>query len=577
MNRSPKQPNVTRSSRFPFLRQLQKDDGYVLAMTGLLLVPLMIFTAFAVDVGAWYAQGSRLQRAADAAVLAGVVWMPATDTAIAVADKVLTDNGYGSLTHTYTFDTIINTMKIEISESAKQYFSKIVIPSEKLTRRATGQFNRPIPMGSPLATFGNQLSGYGASPACTDPAATVTGCPAPSSLPQFWSAIQGPYTPHQSGDPFATKCPADSAAHLACEGANINSTYRTSGYTYGIDVPAASIGATITVEIYDAIASGDTTQGGNATGDSVSSKGTSGYDLTDTTFRTQFEMFDSDNSNFTTSIDPTLALTDGSARTTSCTGSGYPTGKTAGRLMVNSTDAVTTYKNRWVKLCTFVAVRSGVFPLVVRTSGFGTPADSGGGYNAYSIRTTSTSSSKPTVYAIRDMSIWSPNANASSGGTVISRFYFANIDIAEKGKVMLLDLFDPGDGSCSSSCTGFTMQFRGPPSGTPASIPNDLGYAWPCTYNSVPSASAGGATLDKSSSTCTIPTKISGSSAGIYNNGWLRVRIPLPATAVGGVPAYACSGTDCWWTVKYNFSTGSPNDRTVWSAGVYGDPLHLTS
>ena len=61
-----------------------------------------------------------------------------------------------------------------------------------------------------------------------------------------------------------------------------------------------------------------------------------------------------------------------------------------------------------------------------------------------------------------------------------------------------------------------------------------------------------------------------GSSSGIYNNGWLRVQIDIPT-------GYTCSA-DCWWTVKYDFGTGSsPTDRTVWVVNVLGDPVHLTS
>ncbi|MBV9953087.1 MAG: hypothetical protein JO291_14135, partial [Acidimicrobiia bacterium] len=40
-------------------------------MTALLLIPLLAFAGLAVDVGSWYARGQQLQRAADAAALAG--------------------------------------------------------------------------------------------------------------------------------------------------------------------------------------------------------------------------------------------------------------------------------------------------------------------------------------------------------------------------------------------------------------------------------------------------------------------------------------------------------------------------
>ncbi len=550
-------------------RRLRRDDGYVLALSGLLIVPLIVFTAFAVDLGAWYAQGAKMQRAADAAALAGVVWLPDTSAAQTAARDSLQKNGFTTANSTigYSFDTTHNNMTVTVSKSATQYFSKVVLQSETLNRTATAQFNLPIPLGSPLNLFGNQLTG---APTCTDPIAACAG-----AQEQLWAAIQGPYTRHQDGDPYATKCPGNSAAHNNCDGAlpmgtGLNPTYRTSGYIYAIDVPAAAVGSSMQVSIYDGIASQDNTYG-NKEGDSVYGSGTNGYDKTDTTFRTQFEIFDNDGSDYTTSTDPSYSLYNGVARTTSCTNAAPSVGKTPGRLQINSTDPVTTYKDRWVTLCTFVPTRAGVYPLVVTTSSLpGTTQDTGGGYNAYSLKAVSGSSSQPQIYAIKDMSIWSPNANSSSSSGAVSRFYLANIKQENAGKVLILDLYDPGDGSCTNAgCTGFSMQFRGPPSGANATVPTDTGATYACTYNTAPSTSAGGGTLNGSSSSCTIPTLAAGSSNGIYNGGWLRVRIPIPA-------GYTCS-TDCWWTVKYSFSTGSPTDRTVWSAGVVGDPVHLTN
>ena len=52
------------------------ERGYTTAMTAFLLIPMMIFAGFAVDVGSLYTRAMEIQRAADAAALAGVVWMP---------------------------------------------------------------------------------------------------------------------------------------------------------------------------------------------------------------------------------------------------------------------------------------------------------------------------------------------------------------------------------------------------------------------------------------------------------------------------------------------------------------------
>ena len=111
------------------------------------------------------------------------------------------------------------------------------------------------------------------------------------------------------------------------------------------------------------------------------------------------------------------------------------------------------------------------------------------------------------------------------------------------------------------------MQFRAPPGGAPATVPGDAANSIACNYNATGSTSLGPATPN-SSSNCTITTKTSGGSGGIYNGLWLRVRISIPTT-------YSCT-TDCWWTVKYDFGAGGfPTDRTVWSLQVVGDPVHL--
>ena len=87
--------------RVPEPRRLRGDNaraagdvGYVLAMTALLLLPILVVTAFATDLGAWYAQATRMQRAADAAALAGVVWASDPVKWDTEARATATQNGY---------------------------------------------------------------------------------------------------------------------------------------------------------------------------------------------------------------------------------------------------------------------------------------------------------------------------------------------------------------------------------------------------------------------------------------------------------------------------------------------------
>lgn len=75
----------------------RRDAGYIIWMLALTMILLFTACAFAVDLGSWYARASRIQRAADSAALAGVVWMPgnfaqAQADALAVAQK----NGFSS-------------------------------------------------------------------------------------------------------------------------------------------------------------------------------------------------------------------------------------------------------------------------------------------------------------------------------------------------------------------------------------------------------------------------------------------------------------------------------------------------
>ncbi len=53
-----------------------RQRGYVLVTFALLLVPLLLLAGLSIDVGSWYNRASDMRKAADAAALAGVVWLP---------------------------------------------------------------------------------------------------------------------------------------------------------------------------------------------------------------------------------------------------------------------------------------------------------------------------------------------------------------------------------------------------------------------------------------------------------------------------------------------------------------------
>ena len=124
----------------------------------------MVFAAFGVDLASWYSRISYLQKAADAAALAGTVWMPdigeATDGSLRAASS---SNGIRR--------TAIGP-GIEVDDRAgldgdrpagdrhrhrtpTGYFSQVFSTGQHGSHRyAEAEYNLPIPLGSPLNYFG---------------------------------------------------------------------------------------------------------------------------------------------------------------------------------------------------------------------------------------------------------------------------------------------------------------------------------------------------------------------------------------------------------------------------------------
>jgi len=72
----------------------ERDGGYILVMFAMLLIPILLLVGFSVDVGYWYNRASDIQKAADAAALAGVPWLPDEAKAREVALETAKKNGF---------------------------------------------------------------------------------------------------------------------------------------------------------------------------------------------------------------------------------------------------------------------------------------------------------------------------------------------------------------------------------------------------------------------------------------------------------------------------------------------------
>lgn len=136
------------------------DAGVILVLTGLLLIPIMAFTALAVDMSSWYSRATELQRAADSAALSGVVWQPRNDVSATNANITLKRNGFedgtGNISVTQgPAGADGDAYKVCVTDNkVTQYFGAVIGSPTKIERCSTAKFNLPLPMGSPNYTFG---------------------------------------------------------------------------------------------------------------------------------------------------------------------------------------------------------------------------------------------------------------------------------------------------------------------------------------------------------------------------------------------------------------------------------------
>ena len=129
--------------------------------TGLILIVLMGFSAFAVDVGNWYLTGQRAQRAADAAALAGVTKLPGNQVAaVALAKSYSANNGFKDGTAATTVNGALSggptRLRVDATRTVDNIFGPLLgRPQTTISRYAVADFAGPVPLGSPCNRFGD--------------------------------------------------------------------------------------------------------------------------------------------------------------------------------------------------------------------------------------------------------------------------------------------------------------------------------------------------------------------------------------------------------------------------------------
>jgi len=145
-------------------RRLIADDpeaGYVAVLVALCLPLFIGLCALAIDVAMWYVDGAKAQKAADAAALAGAVYLPSqTQTARSVALDLVGRNGFAvgdGTSVNVNEDESPTRLRVTVSTKVHNTFGGFLgHPTTVITRTAVADFAGPVEMGSPCNVLGNE-------------------------------------------------------------------------------------------------------------------------------------------------------------------------------------------------------------------------------------------------------------------------------------------------------------------------------------------------------------------------------------------------------------------------------------
>ena len=521
-------------------RRLQSRDerGFALVMLAGCLLCLVAAAAFAIDIGAWFLRTSQIQRAADAASLAGAAKMPDVVAAKAAATAAAQRNGFvagdknGDIQINYeAVDDDQYNVRI-IDKKAPMYFAQVFMGDVQLAKTSKAEFVDSVPMGSPYNALG------------------MGDIPLGSGIEtqNYWLAVNGYCLPKEDGDLFSAGFdgtvelnPDGSYKRSTCKienGSTANLDYQEKGYDYLVNVPPSAGPVDIQVydpafksEKYNPTGSGIRPSGGVSP--DVGKQAPYAADKVDIKVTTSYTLFDTKGTAGETDdviVSKKIFLTDD------------PTGidKYVSLGQVVAPTGSANYKFR-VQVSTLKGE-----PNSVGVNAFGIRAVGTAG----KICNTRVDSSCPAVYGKSAISLF---ASLNPGSTGYVDLYLAQISSNYAGKPLQVALWDLGEGASS------------------VRLLNPQGAQQTFSYQATPAPSTGasGSTNNLSVSNPNVnPPGPNRSNRYIYNDRLVVMGLQLPNS-------YATNSGDGWWKLRYYLS-GSLTERATWSASVEnGDPVHL--
>ena len=587
------------------------EAGYAAVLVAI-VVPVVGIgcAATAVDTGMWYVEVEQVQKAADAAALAGVPFLPQDfASARARALEVAARNGYdntGRNSVSVTIGAKPTQLSVAITSTIDNQFGAMIdIPTATVTRAGVADYQGPAPMGSPCNTFGNEPDPGNGGGTAQGPL-PLANC---MRSPQFWALVEGPQTGKVQGDRYQTKGCEENGVD-GCTG-KTNDEYDEFGYVFVVKVEPLAIGTPIDLQLYDPM----------MVATDQDCDGLPKEDKFDANpLPTNPYVINSDARNRYTKDGPTSR--------SFCTGDSYP-GKgsgdkpkqnlttsfvlreqsdtqnarkspvqtdTAGRPCIQQygsfntedkklsekvfksgepeyEDEVSRQFHNWVSLCTFTPNRAGDYYLQVRTNvsmgGSGGPYIRSGNAAAAAETGNTTTGEGSNAFAIRAVTPLGKERSVAVAGynhmpifvnsdAATVQFNLIRVLPGAAGQKISFSYYDAGD---AQSDGDVQVQVPTDATGSALSTPFPGGC-----YAEGGSAGSGTALTN-----CTAPF-VKGSGGTSKNNGKTEtITIPIPAD-------YSCNFLSlggCWYRVKIGFGSGSVHDVTTWDATVIGDPVRL--
>ena len=518
------------------------DRGQTLVIVALTLTALFGFVGLVADIG-WYELNMvRVQRAADAAALAGVVYLPGNASgAVTAAQNEAAKNGFMNGVSGVTVTAapeVLNAavLNVNVSAPVRTFFARLFgVASFTAHRNARAEFLLPVPMGSPQNYYGiNVLCGNSdIPPACPPvPSADGSGNLAPLG---FFGGVEARGTDRTSGDAYSTYYNGNPV---------LNTGFNADGYSYIVDLPAGTTGGSVWLfdPMFCATGGQTTTAARLGVGDYWIPGGTGGIGIT-----TVYNLWDMNGTPYATADDTLLATSGGLFANSNAVDKGllfkgngvYGAGYTG----AGSSDCQSSpYHNQWWQLAT--GLTEGQYRLqVVTSSGVNTE----NAINGFGIQVTSTAGPGGRIYGQSRMCAY---VNVAS---TTALFYLAQVDAVHAGKTLEIRLFDPGD------IASTTLRIKQP---TPS------GYT-DATFKFTATGSSGGAPTSGGPQTS---LQTSNTSASFYNNQWVTIQVALPADYRAPTPPGETQPG--WWKIEYAVGT-SGQDVTTWEVNIRGNPVHL--